>query len=423
MGVTLEITGGRPLQGTAEIPAAKNGVLPLLAASLLCEEKVYFERVPLLSDVALCLRILQALGTPAVRRGGTVEIMPGGCGSVLPAEPVGKMRASVLFLAPVLVRAGRVETGMPGGCRLGPRPIDMHLDGLVRMGAAVRWEPERLVLEAPRGLHGIDYTLRFPSVGATETMLLAAVRARGVTVLRGAACEPEIRALANFLTACGARITGAGSPVVCVAGVGALGGARTVPLPDRIVASTLACAVAACGGEASLCRCDPFAFAPVLAALRQAGCETELCAPDCVRVARSGPLRGVGRIYTGVYPAFPTDAAPLLAAALLCAGSESSVEDTVFEARFSCAEGFAAMGADVRLQGRALEIRPAAALHGAEVRAADLRGGAALAIAALSAQGTSRIGDAQHILRGYENPAGMLRALGGQASQKCSSVA
>lgn len=419
MGEILSVTGGVPLCGEAEMPAAKNSVLPLLAACVLCRAPVRLRRVPRLSDVEACLALLAGLGVAGRREGDALLLAPGAAASlVLPAAPVQRMRASVLFWAPALARLGRVESGMPGGCRLGPRPVDIHLDGLVHMGAAVKWKADRLVLEAPRGLHGADYTLRYPSVGATETLLLAAACARGATVLRGAACEPEITDLAAFLNACGARITGAGSPVVCVWGVEALGGAVFTPLPDRIVAATAACAVAAAGGRAVLRRCDPAALAPVLAALRRAGCTAETTGPAELTVARTGPLHGVGRIFTGVYPAFPTDAAPLLAAALLTADSESSIEDTVFENRFSCAAGFAALGARVCAAGRALEIRPAGGLRGAAVCAGDLRGGAALAVAALAAQGTTEIAGAEHILRGYEAPAALLRRLGARAVQK-----
>ena len=422
MAQTLTITGGVRLQGAAEVPAAKNSVLPLLAASVLCGTEVRLRNVPALSDVEQCLSLLRGLGLAAQRRGRTVTVEPGPLQTcALAPGPAGAMRASVLFWAPVLARAGRVESGMPGGCRLGPRPVDIHMDGLVHLGAAVKWKTDRLILEAPHGLHGADYTLRFPSVGATETLLLAAAGAHGATVLRGAACEPEIADLAAFLNACGACITGAGSPVICISGVRELSGAAFTPLPDRIAAATLACACAAAGGGVTLRRCDAAAFAPVLEALRRAGCGVEVPAGDTVRVSREGRLSGIGRVFTGVYPAFPTDAAPLLAAALLGAAGESSIEDTVFENRFSCAAGFAAMGADVRAEGRGLRIRPSAGLHGAEVEAPDLRGGAALALAALAAEGTTVIRRAEYIRRGYEDLGGLLGLLGARAAQKSES--
>lgn len=420
----LTVTGGKRLAGTVEIPAAKNSVLPLLAASLLCETPVRLERVPDLTDVAGAAAILEAVGMAVHRAGPDLVLTPGPVRTdCLPGGPVGDMRASVLFLAPMLVRAGRVESGLPGGCRLGPRPIDIHLDGLARMGAAVRCQGDRLALEAPGGLHGVDYTLRCPSVGATETLLLAAARARGVTVLRGAAREPEIRDLADFLNACGARIQGAGEPVVRVDGRPVLGGAVFAPLPDRIVAATAACAVAAAGGMAVLRRCRPETFAPVLAALRRAGCTAAPAGPDALVVARTGPLQGIGSLVTGAYPAFPTDAAPLLAAALLTAAGPSRIRDTIFADRFACAAGFAAMGASVQKNGSELEIFPGPGLHGAAVRAQDLRGGAALAIAALAAGGESRIAGMAYIRRGYADLALLLRQLGADATEKSVSAA
>ena len=423
MGETLTITGGVPLCGTVDIPAAKNGVLPILAACTLCRQTVRLLRVPLLSDVDHCASILTAAGCTVRRDGGVMTVFPAeNCSADLPEKEFGALRASVLFLAPVLARTGHVNAGMPGGCKLGPRPIDIHLDGLVHMGASVNWQTDRLSLDAPQGLRGADYTLRFPSVGATETLLLAAVCARGKTVLRGAACEPEIRDLADFLNACGARIVGAGESVISVTGVAALGGTTFAPLPDRIVAATAACAVASAGGSALLRRCDPFAFVPVLAALCQAGCEVELRGKSEVYVQRTGRLTGIGRIFTGVYPAFPTDAAPLLAAAILCAKSASSIEDTVFENRFSCAAGFSAMGDDVATNGHTIEISPAKGLHGATVHAPDLRGGAALALAALAAGEPTIIDQAEHIRRGYEDLAGLLGQLGAHTEQKSTAV-
>lgn len=418
MSKTLVVRGGRQLYGAVDTPAAKNSILPLLAACLLCERTVTLRCAPRLSDVENCLAILRGLGYGPRWAGRSLVVRPGAISTtVLPDGPVGNMRASILFAAPLLARAGRVETGMPGGCRLGPRPIDIHLDGLAQMGAAARWGERHLTLEAPRGLRGADYTLRYPSVGATETLLLAAATAQGDTILRGAACEPEIFDLAAFLTACGAGIDGAGTPVIRIHGVRQLSGAEFTPIPDRIIASTLACAVASAGGEAVIRRCDPFAFAPVLAALKQAGCTVSYSGREEVTVARRGRLSGVGRIFTGVYPGFPTDAAPLLAAALLCAGSESSIEDTVFENRFSCAAGFAAMGANARAQGRTLFIQPGKGLRGTTVTAPDLRGGAALALAALAAPEPTYIENAAAIARGYENLAALLRRLGARAEE------
>lgn len=418
MADILEIWGGRPLYGTVTVPSAKNSVLPLLAATVLCREKVCLEKVPLLSDVTAELELLRHLGISARKTGETVQIKPGRqIGSVLAPEWMQRLRASVLFLAPVLSRTGAVEACMPGGCRLGARPIDIHLDGLTQMGAAVHWHEERLYLRAPRGLNGVSYTLRYPSVGATETLLLAAVCAKGETVLHGVAREPEILDLVRFLNACGGRIEGAGTDTIHITGVDALTGGRYTPIPDRIVAATAACACAAAGGRVEIQGIDGKWFAPVLDALQRAGCQIQQ-QPSRVIVVRNQPLRGIGEIATGVYPGFPTDAAPLLAAALLTATGESCIRDTIFSHRFACAEGFAAMGARVQQEGADLKIFPGGSLHGTTVQAQDLRGGGALVIAALSASGRTCIQDSFYLRRGYPDLENQLRLLGIKVRQQ-----
>ncbi|HJA25649.1 MAG TPA: UDP-N-acetylglucosamine 1-carboxyvinyltransferase, partial [Candidatus Fournierella merdigallinarum] len=357
MGEHWVIRGKQPLSGTVRLPAAKNSVLPLLAASLLCGGESYFSGTPRLTDVEASIAILTALGCRCQWRGRGLQVGAGrvrGDGT-LPDGPARAMRSSVFYLAPALARFGRVSMPMPGGCRLGPRPIDIHLDGLVKMGARVHWQGETLTVTAPQGLRGVDYTLRLPSVGATETLLMAAVAAKGETVLRGVAREPEIADLARYLAGCGAKIQGAGSSVVRVQGGAALHGAAHQPIPDRIVAATLAAAVASAGGRVRLLGCQWEALAPTLEVLTRAGCAVAR-AGDAVTVERDGPLKGVGRVYTGVYPAFSTDAAPVVAAALLTAAGRSAVEDTIFEDRFACADGFCALGARAVRCGRALEL-------------------------------------------------------------------
>lgn len=412
MGEYLLVRGGRPLAGAARVPAAKNSVLPLLAAALLCKGESFFTQVPRLADVQQSLAILTALGCEHQWRGrGLAVSSTGPAAGELPPGPAQAMRSSVFYMAPAIHRFGQVKMPMPGGCKLGPRPIDIHLDGLSKMGARVEWRGETLIVSAPWGLSGADYTLRLPSVGATETLLMAAVLAKGETVLRGAAMEPEVADLAAYLTKCGARIQGAGTAMVRVQGVKQLRGAVHTPIPDRIVAATLAAAAASAGGWVNLQNCQMEALGPTLEVLRRAGCRVEL-GESSVTVRRSGRLRGVGRVYTGVYPAFSTDAAPVVAAALLTAAGHSAVEDTIFENRFACAGGFCAMGAKAGRAGRALEIEGVRTLGGAEVLAMDLRGGAALVVAALAAAGESRVYGVEHIRRGYGDLAGTLAALG-----------
>ena len=410
----IVVTGGCPLNGSVKIPAAKNSVLPLFAAAILCRDTVRLQKVPRLADVEHCMTLLRGVGCSARWEGEDVILAGQSFCSTLPGQTAGQMRASILFCAPLLARLGRAETRLPGGCRIGARPIDLHLAGLARMGAVELAAGEgKLVLTAPSGLHGAEITLRFPSVGATETLLLAAVCAEGRTILRGAAREPEIVDLAAFLNRCGGKIEGAGSATICIQGQRALSGCRFAPLPDRIFASTLACGCAAAGGRVELTGCAPALYAPVLEILGQMGCCVEK-AGETVRVSRYGALHGVGRIFTGVYPALATDAAPLLAAPMLCADSESSIEDVIFERRFGCAEGFFRLGAKVDVTGRVLTVRPGGALRGAEVEAPDLRGGAALVLAALAARGNSVITHPEHIDRGYAGFTGILAGLGAQ---------
>lgn len=365
------ITGGRPLQGRVEVPAAKNSVLPLLAASLLCSRPVRLQNVPRLTDVEDCLALLRGVDCTAGWQGAELVVQGQPMRTDLAPEAAGRMRASILFCAPLLARLGRVSTVLPGGCRIGARPIDLHLQGLAQMGVRqLPAAPGQLTLYAPAGLRGAEICLSFPSVGATETLLLAAATAQGQTVLHGAAKEPEIADLAAFLNACGGCVEGVGTDTIRVQGRRCLAGCTFMPVADRIIASTLACAAATAGGRVELAGCAP-----------------------------------------GLY-------APLLAAVMLCAQGESCLQDRVFENRFACAEGFAALGANVRVAERTLYVQPGGALHGARLTAPDLRGGAALALAALAARGSSRLGGVEFVRRGYADLDRLLAGLGAQIWQE-----
>ena len=419
----LDVWGTQGLHGTVRVPGAKNSVLPLLAASLLCTQTVTLENVPGLTDVACAVRILRELGC-GVRgpRKGVIDVLPASePGSTVPPEDMRAMRSSLFFLAPMLVRAGRACVGLPGGCKLGARPIDMHLKGLAQMGAQVEENGASLFLRAPRGLQGADITLRFPSVGASESPLMAAVCAKGMTVLRGAATEPEVQDLARFLCSAGASIEGIGTRTLRIMGTPQLSGARHIVCADRIVAATALCAVAACGGDVCLTGENGAHLAALLHILRRMGCE--VCrTPGGLLMARQGRLCAPGALYTDVYPALATDAAPLLAAVFLKSEGFSAVTDTVFENRFACAEGFAAMGGNVRVSGRTLLAKGRRRLHAADVAAPDLRGGAALCIAALCGDGKSTIREAQHIARGYEDMAALIHSLGARAQWRADEV-
>lgn len=408
------ITGGRPLQGRVEVPAAKNSVLPLLAAALLCSGPVRLQNVPRLTDVEDCLALLRGVGCTAGWQGAALAVQGQPMRTDLAPEAAGRMRASILFCAPLLARLGRVNTVLPGGCRIGARPIDLHLQGLAQMGVRqLPAAPGQLTLYAPAGLRGAEICLSFPSVGATETLLLAAATAQGQTVLHGAAREPEIADLAAFLNACGGCVEGAGTDTIRVQGRRCLAGCTFAPMADRIIASTLACAVAAAGGRVELAGCAPGLYAPLLEILEQMGCTVER-ANDAAAISRFGALRGAGNVHTAPYPGLATDAAPLLAAVMLCAQGESSLQDRVFENRFACAGGFAALGANVRVAERTLYVQPAGALHGAKLTAPDLRGGAALVVAALAARGSSRLDGVELVRRGYAELDRLLAGLGAQ---------
>ena len=377
------ITGGRPLQGRVEVPAAKNSVLPLLAASLLCSGPVRLQNVPRLTDVEDCLALLRGVGCTAGWQGAELAVQGQPMRTDLAPEAAGRMRASILFCAPLLARLGRVSTVLPGGCRIGARPIDLHLQGLAQMGVRqLPAAPGQLVLYAPAGLRGAEICLGFPSVGATETLLLAAATAQGQTVLHGAAKEPEIADLAAFLNACGGCVEGAGTDTIRVQGRRCLAGCTFMPVADRIIASTLACAAAAAGGRVELAGCAPGLYAPLLEILEQMGCTVER-ARDAAAISRFGALRGAGNVHTAPYPGLATDAAPLLAAVMLCAQGESRLQDRVFENRFACAEGFAA-----------------------------------LALAALAARGSSRLGGVEFVRRGYADLDRLLAGLGAQIWQE-----
>lgn len=413
---TITITGGHTLHGTIRPAAAKNSVLPLLAATLLCAGPCCLRDAPALSDVDTSLALLRAVGARAVRHGPDLCTLPADvrdlCGEI-PPHLAGAMRSSVFYLAPLLCRAGMVRLPLPGGCRLGPRPVDIHLAGLAAMGAKVELEGDAVTLRRFGPLQGVDFTLRLPSVGATMTLLMAACCAMGTTVLRGAACEPEVCDLVGFLRACGAQIAGEGTPVLVVQGRRALIGATYTPMPDRIAAATYAAAVAAAGGQITVAGCAPRYYQAFLTFLRNCGVEVRQ-GENGAELARNpdSRLRGGQYLYANGWPAFATDTAPLAAAVLLAADRPSEIYDHLFANRFACAAGFAAMGADCRAEGRRLWIAGNADLRGAQVQAPDLRGGAALLVAALAARGTTELRDPGHIRRGYANLPAELNSLG-----------
>lgn len=407
----IHISGGHRLEGEIPIHGAKNSALPLLAATLLAADVSELTNCPRLSDVTASLAILRHLGCVVTQEGNrvTVDATCLRCGQV-PDELMRAMRSSIVFLGAIVARCGEAVLTYPGGCELGPRPIDLHLSALRRLGVTVEEEHGRIRCCATR-LRGAEITLPFPSVGATENILLAACTAEGTTVLRHAAREPEIADLCAFLNACGARISGGDSGTIVVEGVPRLHGARHRVMADRIEAATYLAAAAITGGNLTLKDCPYLPVSPAFAPLEQAGC-TITAVGDSLHIAAPTRLQGMGMVRTLPYPGFPTDAAaPLLAAACVGQGTTVFVE-TIFENRYRYVDELTRMGARIRVDGRVAVVEGVPALHGADVACTDLRGGAALLVAALAADGITRLTELHHLDRGYEDPVGCLCGVG-----------
>ncbi|MEQ2457375.1 UDP-N-acetylglucosamine 1-carboxyvinyltransferase [Flavonifractor hominis] len=410
---TYIVEGGRPLEGAVRVHGAKNSVLPILAACLLAPGECVIHNCPELSDVTASLDILRHLGCRAWRQDGECVVVDASAptGWDVPDALMREMRSSVIFLGAILGRMGQAKLCAPGGCELGPRPIDLHLAAIRALGGTIT-ESEG-GLRCAGALRGADIVLSLPSVGATENAMLAAVCAQGTTTITNAAREPEIVDLQQFLCTLGARVRGAGSSVITVEGGHALHGGEYTVMGDRIVAATYLAAAAAAGGEVEVSGVDYRHLSTVTAVLNEAGCTVQ---SDGTRVSlrSGGMLRGVRPIRTAPYPGFPTDAqAPLMAALVRGEGCTVFVEN-MFESRYRHVDELARMGADIRVEGRVAVVYGVPRLHGARVRAADLRGGAALVVAALAADGISRIEGLHHIDRGYQSLERDLRALGAQ---------
>lgn len=407
----LRVSGGRPLSGCVTVHGAKNSVLPILAASILTDGVSVIHNCPPLTDVDAAVAILRHLGCRVERGGETITVDASTLNrNDIPDRLMREMRSSVIFLGAILARCGEAELSFPGGCELGPRPIDLHLSALCAMGVEVETACGSIRCKGrPRGA---ELSLSIPSVGATENILLAACAAEGVTVISNAAREPEIVDLAAFLTAMGARITGAGSSTITIrGGGGTLHSAEHSVIADRIVGATYLAAAAASGGTVVLEGVDRQWLLPVTDTLRRGGC---VITGDERRIElrSSGRLNGVRPIRTAPYPGFPTDAQPMVMAAFCRSRGTTVFVETIFENRFRQAAELVRMGADIRVEGRVAVVCGVPTLHGAPLEAGDLRGGAALAVAALAAEGESLITGLHHIDRGYARLEDDLRALG-----------
>ncbi len=409
------------LSGEYPVQGSKNASLPILAASIVCPAVTELEGVPCLDDVDAALRILRHLGCETHQDGHHVYIDSRTLSlSHIPNELMAEMRSSVIFMGALLARCGEARLSPPGGCQLGKRPIDLHLYALRRLGAQIEEENGEITCHAD-GLKGAEITLPFPSVGATENAVLAACAAYGETVIRGAAREPEIVALQNYLRAAGIDIAGAGSDRIVIS--------RACPHPyihmsiisDRIVASTVACAVAAVGGDVTLKNITPLQISTVMHFLNEAGCDI-IKKSDEVRIISDGKLRAVGPVSTAPYPGFPTDAQPVLMAALLKADGVTKIYENIFENRFRQVGELCRLGADIKTDGTSAEIHGVPELYGATLKATDLRGGASMLVGALCAQGESTVLDSGHITRGYEGFDSCLRGLGADIHMETKTI-
>lgn len=408
------IAGGRSLKGRVKISGAKNAVLAILSASMLAGERVVIENVPDISDVRVMMEILYELGADVDWWGeNTISVV---APDFIRREPsydlFKKLRASNLLLGPLLARYGWAQVALPGGCNIGVRPMDLHFKGLAGLGAEISLE-RGFIRARSKKLRGNRIYLDFPSVGATENIMMAACLAEGQTVLENVAKEPEIVDLANFLNCLGARVRGAGTDVIKIEGVRSLGGCvRYVVIPDRIEAGTFMVAAAATRGDVTLENVISTHLEPISAKLKEAGVEV-LEEGESLRVRVSGELRPID-IKTMPYPGFPTDMQSQMMAFLSTVKGTSIIVENIFENRFQVADELKRMGARIKVEGRMAVVEGVDVLHGTQVKATDLRAGAALVVAGLMAQGRTEIMNASYLDRGYQNLEDKLTALGAE---------
>ncbi len=407
------ISEGVPLKGKVRVDGAKNSVLPIMAASLLGESKSIIEEVPDLCDVKMMCELIRSLGAEVEQLPGTNSISFHAkdiTNSTAPYELVNKLRASFLIMGPMLAKNGFVRVALPGGCAIGSRPVDLHLKGFVALGAEITQGHGYIEARRTKRLIGNKIYLDFPSVGATENILMAAVLAEGQTSIENAAIEPEIVDLASYLNEMGACIKGAGTDTIRIIGVDRLQGCSHTIIPDRIEAGTFMVAAAITHGDVEIQNVVPDHLKPIIAKLKETGLEIseELTS---IRIKSNGILKPVD-VKTLPYPGFPTDMQAQMTSLLSCTQGTSIVTETIFENRFMHVCELKRMGANIKIDGRTAVIEGRHCLTGAAVKATDLRAGAALVLAGLSAEGATEIGEIQHIDRGYCSLEKKLKALG-----------
>ncbi len=415
MSEFIQINGGKPLKGTVKVSGAKNAALPMLMATLLSGEEIELKNIPNLLDVDLTIRLLEQFGAEVSYLGNTIKVKAENLQAVEASYSLVKaLRASFWVLGPLIARARVARVALPGGDAIGNRPVDIHLKGLTQMGADVRLVHGVVYAAAPKGLRPADIEFSFPSVGATHQIMMAASLTPGTTVIKNAAREPEIIALASMLRGMGADVEGDGSSTVVIRGRESLGGAKVSIIGDRIEAGTYLLAGIAAGGEVKVDGIDPNFFGSFLPLLKEMGAEVET-GPQMVKIKREGPILPI-KTQTEPFPGLATDLQAPLLAALTLAHGESIIEENIFEGRFGHVPELVRMGASIDISDRKAIIRGVPSLSGAPVEATDIRAGAALVVAGLAAEGGTKIHEIDHLRRGYDRLESKLKGLGADVS-------
>lgn len=414
----LIINGNKKLGGEISVHGAKNSALPILAATVAVGEECVVSNCPQLSDIRATINILNSLGCFKSSDGSTVIANSRDLDTnEIPDYLMRELRSSFIFMGALVSKTGRAVMCAPGGCEIGVRPVDIHLLALRQMGADIREASGKIICEAPKGLHGAEINLSFPSVGATENIILAAIRAKGTTYIKNAAAEPEIKDLADFLNACGADIRGAGGNTIIINGKQKLHGAHYAVMPDRIVAVTYLAAAAVTGSELVVENAQSEHLGTVISTFEQAGCSFRF-EKNRIYIRSPERLSKMGTIRTMPYPGFPTDCQAIIMSMASVAKGTTIINENIFESRFRHVGELNRMGADITVTGRSAIVNGVGKLYGSCVKATDLRGGMALVLAALSAQGESTIENIEFIDRGYEKTERDLSLIGADIRRK-----
>ncbi|HOO97193.1 MAG TPA: UDP-N-acetylglucosamine 1-carboxyvinyltransferase [Caldisericia bacterium] len=410
-----EVRGGNKLSGRIGILGAKNAAMPIVTAAVMIPGEVTLHNMPTSSDPQTLIEMTRTLGVKVKKIDNNTYSLDSTADlkSEVTGERANRIRGSQTLLGALLARTGEVTLGKLGGCRIGERPMDLHLKGFKALGAIVEEDRGAIHCKAVGGLVGANIFLDFPSVGATENIMIAATTAKGETIIENAACEPEIEDLALFLRSCGAKIIGAGSKTIKVIGVSELKPTSHSILPDRIEAGTYMIAAAIAGGDVLVESINPTNVDSLIFKLQEIGVSVKVEGGDRVRI-RSNKRVSSTNIRTLPYPGFPTDLQPQMTALLSTADGVSVVTETIFENRFSCVPDLVNMGAKIKSEGHSVVIDGVEKLHGTEVEALDLRGGSALILAGLSAEGTTTVAGAEHVERGFSDITGNLSSLGAE---------